>query len=256
MKQATSRQLRKVSLEDKYTLEQSRAYMTGVEALVRLPMLQHQRDTARGLNTAGFVSGYRGSPLGGVDQAMWQAEHYLKHHKIHFQPGINEDLAATAVWGSQQTNLFSGARYDGVFSLWYGKGPGVDRSMDVLKHANAFGTSRFGGVLAVAGDDHACKSSTLPHQSEHMFIGASIPILAPANVQEVLDLGIYGWELSRYCGCWVGFKAITENMDSAISADINPGRVNIQIPESFNLPTGGVHCALARPPYGARKTAQ
>ena len=241
MKQATSQRLRKVSLEDKYTLERSRAYMTGIEALVRLPMLQHQRDAARGLNTAGFISGYRGSPLGGVDQAMWQAEHYLKHHQIHFQPGINEDLAATAVWGSQQTNLFSGARYDGVFGLWYGKGPGVDRSMDVLKHANAFGTSRFGGVLAVAGDDHACKSSTLPHQSEHMFIGASIPILAPANVQEVLDLGIYGWELSRYCGCWVGFKAITENMDSAISADINPGRLSIQIPETFNLPTDGVH---------------
>jgi indolepyruvate ferredoxin oxidoreductase len=123
MKQTASQQLRKVSLEDKYTLEQSRAYMTGVEALVRLPMLQHQRDAARGLNTAGFVSGYRGSPLGGVDQAMWQADHYLKHHQIHFQPGINEDLAATAVWGSQQTNLFSGARYDGVFGLWYGKGP-------------------------------------------------------------------------------------------------------------------------------------
>ena len=161
MKQAPSQRLRAVSLEDKYTLEQSRAYMTGVEALVRLPMLQQQRDATRGLNTAGFVSGYRGSPLGGVDQAMWQAEHYLKDHQIHFQPGINEDLAATAVWGSQQTNLFSGARYDGVFGLWYGKGPGVDRSMDVLKHANAFGTSRFGGVLAVAGDDHACKSSTL-----------------------------------------------------------------------------------------------
>jgi hypothetical protein len=140
MKQAASQHIRKISLEDKYTLEQSRAYMTGVEALVRLPMLQHQRDVARGLNTAGFVSGYRGSPLGGVDQAMWQADHYLKHHQIHFQPGINEDLAATAVWGSQQTNLFSGARYDGVFGLWYGKGPGVDRSMDVLKHANAFGT--------------------------------------------------------------------------------------------------------------------
>ena len=180
-------------------------------------------------------------------------KHYLKRHQIHFQPGINEDLAATAVWGSQQTNLFSGARYDGVFGLWYGKGPGVDRSMDVLKHANAFGTSRFGGVLAVAGDDHACKSSTLPHQSEHMFIGASIPVLAPADVQEVLDLGIYGWELSRYCGCWVGFKAITENMDSAISADINPGRVSIQIPETFNLPTDGVHARWPDSPMEQEK---
>ena len=139
--------------------------MTGIEALVRLPMLQRKRDVKRGLNTAGFVSGYRGSPLGGVDQAMWKASAYLDAHQIHFQPGVNEDLAATSVWGSQQTNLFEGARFDGVFGMWYGKGPGVDRSMDVIKHANAFGTSRYGGVLAVAGDDHACKSSTLPHQS-------------------------------------------------------------------------------------------
>jgi indolepyruvate ferredoxin oxidoreductase len=233
--------LRDVSLDDKYTHDKARAYMTGIEALVRLPMLQHQRDQARGLNTAGFVSGYRGSPLGGVDQAMWKAKKFLEPHNIHFQPGLNEDLAATAVWGSQQTNLFEGARYDGVFGMWYGKGPGVDRSMDVIKHANAFGTSKYGGVLAVAGDDHACKSSTLPHQSEHMFIGASVPVLAPANVQEVLDLGIYGWELSRYSGCWVALKAITENMDSAISADIDAERLEIVIPEDFELPTDGVH---------------
>ncbi len=233
--------LRDVSLNDKYTHDHARAYMTGIEALVRLPMLQQQRDRARGLNTAGFVSGYRGSPLGGVDQAMWKAGKYLDAHNIHFQPGLNEDLAATAVWGSQQTNLFEGARYDGVFGMWYGKGPGVDRSMDVIKHANAFGTSKFGGVLAVAGDDHACKSSTLPHQSEHMFIGASVPVLAPANVQEVLDLGIFGWELSRYSGCWVALKAITENMDSAISADIDSERLNIVIPDEFQLPADGVH---------------
>jgi indolepyruvate ferredoxin oxidoreductase len=219
--------LRKVSLNDKYTHDHDTAYMTGIEALVRLPILQRQRDSKRGINTAGFVSGYRGSPLGAVDQAMWNATEYLKAHHIHFQPGVNEDLAATSVWGSQQTNLFAGARFDGVFGLWYGKGPGVDRSMDVIKHANAFGTSRYGGVLAVAGDDHACKSSTLPHQSEHMFMGASVPVLAPANVQEVLDLGIFGWELSRYSGCWVGLKAITENMDSAISADIDSDRIEI-----------------------------
>ncbi len=233
--------LRKVSLDDKYALDATRAYMTGIEALVRLPMLQHQRDLERGLNTAGFVSGYRGSPLGGVDQAMWAASKFLNEHNIKFQPGVNEDLAATAVWGSQQVNLFEGAKYDGVFGMWYGKGPGVDRSMDVIRHANAFGTSRYGGVLAVAGDDHAAKSSTLPHQSEHMFIGASIPVLNPANVQEVLDLGIYGWELSRYCGAWVALKAITENMDSAISAEIDPDRVNIVIPEDFVLPEEGVH---------------
>ena len=233
--------LRKVSLDDKYALDTTRAYMTGIEALVRLPILQHQRDLERGLNTAGFISGYRGSPLGGVDQAMWKAQTYLDHHDIKFQPGINEDLAATAVWGSQQVNLFEGAKFDGVFGMWYGKGPGVDRSMDVIKHANAFGTSKYGGVLAVAGDDHAAKSSTLPHQSEHMFISASIPVLNPANVQEVLDLGIFGWELSRYCGAWVAMKAITENMDSAISAEVDPGRVEIIIPEDFVLPDDGVH---------------
>ena len=233
--------LRKVSLDDKYTHDHDTAYMTGIEALVRLPILQRQRDSKRGLNTAGFVSGYRGSPLGGVDQAMWKAAPYLDAHHIHFQPGVNEDLAATSVWGSQQTTLFAGARFDGVFGMWYGKGPGVDRSMDVIKHANAFGTSRYGGVLAVAGDDHACKSSTLPHQSEHMFMGASVPVLAPANVQEVLDLGIFGWELSRYSGCWVGLKAITENMDSAISADIDSDRIEIVIPEEFELPPDGVH---------------
>src|SRR6056297_2091622 len=236
-----SKTMRKVSLDDKYALDAPRAYMTGIEALVRLPMLQRQRDHRAGLNTAGFVSGYRGSPLGGVDQAMWKAATYLERDNILFQPGINEDLAATAVWGSQQTTLFKGAKYDGVFSMWYGKGPGVDRSMDVIKHANAFGTSRYGGVLAVAGDDHACKSSTLPHQSEHMFIGASVPVLSPANVQEVLDLGIFGWELSRYSGCWVGLKAITENMDSAISADLDPNRIQIHIPEEFQLPADGVH---------------
>ena len=240
MTQASSL-LRQVSLDDKYVLDATRAYMTGIEALVRLPMLQHQRDLSRGLNTAAFISGYRGSPLGGIDQAMWKARPFLEEHNIHFQPGVNEELAATAVWGSQQTNLFGKAKYDGVFAMWYGKGPGVDRSMDAMRHANAFGTSRYGGVLAVAGDDHACKSSTLPHQSEHMFIGVSMPVLNPANVQEVLDLGMYGWELSRYSGCWVGLKAITENMDSAISAEIDPRRIDIVIPEDFNLPKDGVH---------------
>lgn len=236
-----STSMRAVSLDDKYALDTTRAYMTGIEALVRLPILQHQRDIDRGLNTAGFISGYRGSPLGGVDQAMWKAKSFLDAHDIHFQPGVNEDLAATAVWGSQQVNLFDGGRHDGVFGMWYGKGPGVDRSMDVIKHANAAGTSKYGGVLAVAGDDHAAKSSTLPHQSEHMFIGASIPVLNPANVQEVLDLGIFGWELSRYCGAWVALKAITENMDSAISAEIDPNRVEITIPDQFVLPADGLH---------------
>ncbi len=229
------------SLEDKYALDAARAYMTGIEALVRLPMLQRQRDAERGLDTAGFISGYRGSPLGGLDQALWKAQPWLDRHRIVFRPAVNEDLAATAVWGSQQVGLFEGARHDGVFAMWYGKGPGVDRSMDVIRHANAFGVARHGGVLAVAGDDHAAKSSTLPHQSEHLFIGASIPVLNPAGVQEVLDLGVCGWELSRYCGTWVALKAITDNMDSSISAEIDPGRVHIRHPEDFELPADGVH---------------
>ena len=233
--------LQPVSLDDKYALDQGRAYLTGIEALVRLPIMQHQRDLARGLNTAAFISGYRGSPVGSLDQAMWKAKTWLDRHNIHFNPGVNEELAATSVWGSQQTNLFAGAKYDGVFGMWYGKGPGADRSLDALKHANASGTSPHGGVLAVAGDDHAAKSSTLPHQSEHVFIAASIPVLNPANVQEVLDLGIQGWELSRYSGCWVALKAITDNMDSAISAEIDPSRIDIVIPEDFELPEGGVH---------------
>ena len=239
---------KKISLDDKFALDATRAYMTGIDALVRLPMLQHQRDTMVGLNTAGFISGYRGSPLGTVDQTLWKAKRFLDKHNITFQPGVNEDLAATSVWGSQQVNLFPGAQYDGVFGMWYGKGPGVDRSMDVIKHANAFGVSKYGGVLAIAGDDHASKSSTLPHQSDHMFMGASIPVLCPSNVQEVLDLGIFGWELSRYCGSWVSLKAITENMDSAISAEVDPSRVNIIIPNDFEMPEQGVHGRLHSTP--------
>ena len=230
-----------ISLEDKYSFSKERAYITGIEALVRLPLLQHKRDQDAGLNTAGFISGYRGSPLGTYDQSLSRAKAHLQQHNIVFQPGVNEELAATAVWGSQQVNLFQGAKYDGVFGLWYGKGPGVDRSMDVIKHANAFGTSKYGGVIAVAGDDHACKSSTIAHQSEHMFIGASVPVLNPANVQEVLDLSIYGWELSRFSGCWVALKAITENMDSAVSADINYQRIQINQPTDFTPPVEGMN---------------
>jgi indolepyruvate ferredoxin oxidoreductase len=230
-----------ISLDDKYRLDSTVAYLSGIEALVRLPILQHQRDRERGLNTAGFISGYRGSPLGGLDQTLWKARPFLDRHNIKFLPAINEDLGATAVWGSQQVNIFEGAKYDGVFAMWYGKGPGLDRSMDAIKHANMFGTSRYGGVLAIAGDDHAARSSSLPHQSDHMFIAASMPVLNPANVQEVLDLGIYGWELSRYCGCWVGFKAVTDTMDSAISAQIDPHRIEIVIPTDFELPADGVH---------------
>ncbi len=229
------------SLEDKYCLEGGRAYMTGTQALVRLPMLQRQRDQRNGHNTAGYISGYRGSPLGGFDKALWQAQAHLKDNHVHFQPGVNEDLAATSVWGSQQVNRFPDANCDGVFAMWYGKGPGVDRSGDVFKHANAAGTSPLGGVLAIAGDDHNCKSSTLPHQSEYAFIDAMMPILSPSGVQEILDMGILGWALSRYCGSWVGFKTIAEIVDSSISALIDPDRIRIQIPDDFDLPEEGLH---------------
>ena len=246
----------KVSLDDKYSLDKGKAFMTGIEALVRLPILQHQRDLEQGLNTACFISGYRGSPIGGLDQALWRAKQFTEAHNIHFLPGVNEDLAMTSVWGSQQVGLFPGAKYDGVFGMWYGKGPGLDRSMDVLKHANAFGTSPHGGVLAVVGDDHACKSSTLPHQSDHMFIGATAPVLNPTGVQEVLDLGIFGWELSRYSGCWVGLKAITENMDAAISAEIDPGRVSVVIPDDYELPADGVHTRWPDTPMAQEERLQ
>ncbi|MBK8908588.1 MAG: indolepyruvate ferredoxin oxidoreductase family protein [Rhodospirillales bacterium] len=229
------------TLDDKYTLESGQIFLTGIQALVRLPILQRKRDEAAGLNTAGFISGYRGSPLGGLDQAIWSAKRFLEPHHIRFQPGVNEDLAATAVWGSQQLNLFPRARYDGVFAMWYGKGPGVDRTGDVFKHANNAGTSRFGGVLAIAGDDHACKSSTLPSQCEYSFMDAMMPVLHPANVQEILDLGIYGWELSRFSGCWIGFKTIAENVDTSASVSVDTGGPNIVIPEDFVMPEGALN---------------
>jgi len=236
-----------ISLNDKYAKEKTRAYLTGVEALVRLPILQHQRDIAAGLNTAGYVSGYRGSPLGTVDLSMWKAKTWLDNHEILFKPGVNEDLAATAVWGTQQIHAVPGPKKDGVFGMWYGKGPGVDRSMDAIKHANLYGTSQHGGVLAVAGDDHACKSSSSAHQSEHMFIGAGIPILNPANVQEVLDYGIHAWSLSRFSGCWVALKAVTETMDSSMSVEIDPDRVQVQIPDDVIEPEGGLHARVGVP---------
>ena len=218
-----------------------RKFLSGIQALAQLPILQRQRDLAAGRDTAGFVSGYRGSPIGGLDQTLWEDKARLEAHRIKFQPGLNEDLAATAVWGSQQVNLFEGATYDGVFALWYGKGPGVDRSMDVLKHANAAGTSRWGGVLAVAGDDHAARSSTLPHQSEHMFASAMIPVLNPSNVQEYIDFGLHGWAMSRYSGCWVALKATADTVESAANVSLDPFRVQCVIPEDFVLPPGGLN---------------
>ncbi len=232
--------LRDVSLDDKYQLDAGRVYLTGVQALVRLLMLQRQRDALAGLNTAGFVSGYRGSPLGALDLSLWKAQKFLDRAHIRFQPGLNEDLAATSIWGSQQVNLYPGALYDGVFAMWYGKGPGVDRCGDVFKHANHAGTSRHGGVLVLAGDDHGAKSSTLPHQSDHMFSAAMIPVLYPSSVQEILDLGLHGWAMSRYSGCWVGFKCVADTVESSASVDVDPSRTKIVVPADFPLPPDGV----------------
>jgi indolepyruvate ferredoxin oxidoreductase len=230
-----------VTLEDKYTLASGRVFLTGTQALVRLAMIQRERDLAAGLNTAGFISGYRGSPLGGFDQALWKARDHLKSHHIEFQPGVNEELAATAVWGSQQVGLFEGAKYDGVYAMWYGKGPGVDRSGDVFKHANAAGTAKNGGVLLLAGDDHACKSSTLPHQSEHAFDAAMIPVLYPTGVQEIIEMGLHGFAMSRYSGCYVAFKVVSETVDSSASIQIDPDNPRIVLPEDFAMPEGGVN---------------
>ena len=230
-----------VTLDDKYALEQGQVYLTGTQALVRLPMMQRQRDAAAGLNTACFVSGYRGSPLGGLDQALWSAHPILERNHIRFQPAINEELGATSVWGSQQVGLFSRAKFDGVFALWYGKGPGVDRSGDALKHGNAAGSAAHGGVLLLAGDDHTCKSSTLPHQSEYAFMDAAIPVLNPSGVQEILDLGLYGWAMSRYSGCWIAFKTIAETVDSSASVEVGPERISLAMPEDFEMPLGGLN---------------
>ena len=233
--------LAKASLDDKYTAERGRVFMTGTQALLRLMMMQRARDRANGLNTAGFVSGYRGSPLGGLDQTLWRARKHLETHHIVFQPGVNEDLAATAIWGTQQVGMFPGAKYDGVFGMWYGKGPGVDRCGDVFKHANAAGTSKNGGVLVLAGDDHAAKSSTLPHQSEHIFKACCIPVLNPANVQEYLDLGLHGYAMSRYSGCWVGFKCVTDVVESGSSVIVDLDRVQVRLPQDFAPPPGGLN---------------
>src|SRR5580704_17305409 len=229
-----------VTLDDKFLLEDGRVFITGVQALIRVLLDRRRLDVREGLNTAGFLSGYRGSPLGGLDQQAHRAAQHLKAHDIVFKEGLNEDLAATAVWGSQQANLFPGARYDGVFGMWYGKAPGVDRTGDAFKHANFAGTWPKGGVLAVAGDDHACKSSTLPSQSEFAFQDFEMPVLAPADVQEVLDYGLLGYALSRYSGLWVGLIALADTMDSGATIDVSLDRHDHRLPEGFVLPPGGL----------------
>lgn len=233
-------QYREVTLQDKYILRQGSAFMSGIQALVRLPLEQRYRDAQKRLNTGGFISGYRGSPLGGYDMQLQAANNLLLEQKIHFWPGLNEDLGATAVWGSQQLGLFDGAKLDGVFGIWYGKAPGVDRTGDVFKHANFAGTSHLGGALAIAGDDHLCKSSTLPSQSEFAFIDAEIPILSPCSIQDVLDFGLYGIEMSRFCGSWVALIALADTMDSSGVVDVSLDRLQIKVPD-FSFPQDGVH---------------
>ncbi len=230
------------TLDDKYRLEHGRVFLTGVQALTRLPMLQHLRDRAAGLNTAGFVSGYRGSPIGGLDTALHAAEAFLAAHDVRFRPAVNEDLAATAIWGTQQLHLMPGQpKCDGIYAMWYGKGPGVDRCGDVFKHANYAGTSAHGGVLVVAGDDHAARSSAVAHQSEHIFSACAMPVLAPAGVQEILDFGLHGWAMSRWCGCWVAMKLAADIVECSGSAEIDAQRVRVRLPEDFELPADGVH---------------
>ena len=230
-----------VALDDKYTLQSGRVYITGTQALVRLPIMQHLRDRAAGITTGCYISGYRGSPLGGFDQQLWAAGKHLTAHNIVFQPGVNEDLAATACWGTQQAHFDGDNKYDGVYAIWYGKGPGVDRTGDAFRHGNLAGSAALGGVICLMGDDHTCESSTTAHQSEFAMVDAMMPILNPAGVQELLDYGLYGWALSRYSGCWVGLKCMKDTIDASASVNVDPRRVSIVVPTDFKMPQGGLN---------------
>jgi len=230
-----------ISLDQKYTQASGHVFLTGIQALVRLPMAQIRRDRAAGLKTAGFVTGYRGSPLGGYDQQLIAARKHLEQYDIKFQPGVNEDLAATAIWGSQQLNLSPGSAYDGVVGIWYGKGPGVDRCGDVFRHANAAGSAKNGGVLCLAGDDHGAKSSTVPHQSDHAFISALMPYLYPSSIHEMIEMGLLGIAMSRYSGCWVGMKVITETVETTAEIDLTDEMKPFVTPADFEMPPGGLN---------------
>ena len=229
-----------VSLDDKYVKDKGYVYLTGLQALVRSPLVQRRRDKAAGLNTAGYITGYRGSPLSAYDRELLIAQKHLDADGVTFEPGLNEDLAATALWGTQQVSLFGKPKYDGVFGLWYGKNPGLDRSGDPFKHANYAGSAKLGGVITVVGDDHAAKSSTVCNQSEYTFMTHNMPVLSPGDVQDVHDFALYGWELSRYSGCWIGFKVEPNNMDRTQTVSVDPERVQIKMPTDFDMPTGGL----------------
>ena len=228
------------TLDSRYTASEGWVYMTGTQALVRLPIQQRLRDAAAGLNTGGYISGYRGSPLGRYDIELWRAATQLKQHNIVFRPGLNEDLAATAIWGAQQLNNFPGATVDGVFGIWYGKGPGVDRSADALRHANFTGASPKGGVLALAGDDHGAKSSTAVNFSDTLFIAVGMPVLYPSNTQELLDFGLHGIAMSRFSGCWVGMKVVTDVAEGGGTVYVGADRPEIVLPQRSAVPPGGL----------------
>ena len=225
-------------LSDRYEQTQGRVFLTGIQALVRLPLDLARLDRQNGLHTAGFISGYRGSPLGGYDQELWHQQALLQQHSIRFQPGLNEDLAAAMVWGTQQAQAFPGSRHDGVFGLWYGKGPGLDRSADALRHANAYGTTQRGGVLACVGDDHTAQSSVFPHQSDHIFEAVMMPTLSPASIEEYLTLGLAGYAMSRFCGLWAGFKTVTEVVESGRTLTL-PEAPHFILPTDLDIPPHG-----------------
>src|SRR5688572_10824136 len=241
-------QLADVRLDDKYTLQSGRVYLTGIQALTRLLIMQRLRDAAAGLDTAGFVSGFQGSPLNNMDKTLWEAHDLLQAHHIHFQPGQNEELAVMGVWGSQQVTLDQHARYQGVFGMWYGKWAGLARSGDALLHGNSAGASRCGGVLLVCGDDHMARSSTVATQSETMLMSPMIPVLVPCGVQEYLDLGIHAYAMSRYSGSWLGFKALDDTVECSASVSVDPARVDVRLPEDFRLPPGGLGIRLPDQP--------
>ncbi|MEX0328816.1 MAG: indolepyruvate ferredoxin oxidoreductase family protein [Ruegeria sp.] len=238
----------KVSLNDRFDLSKSPVLMNGTQALVRLMLMQKARDKNAGLNTAGLVTGYRGSPLGAVDQQMTRAQKQLTESDVTFQFGLNEDLAATALWGSQQAGLRGDGKYDGVFGLWYGKGPGVDRSGDVMRHANMAGTAKHGGVLMAMGDDHTGESSTVLHQSEWSLVDMYMPVVSPAGVQEILDYGVYGFALSRFAGVWVGLKTMKDTIEVTSVVDGSIDRMNVVTPE-FDMPEGGLNIRLGDTPH-------
>src|SRR3982075_3132704 len=239
--------LKRVDLGDKYDLTQTSVFATGYQALVRMCLRQKERDRRAGLNTAGYVTGYRGSPLGTLDLQFIRAQRALDKYDVLFQAGVNEDIAATSLWGSQQAELRGEGKFDGVFGLWYGKGPGVDRTGDVFRHANFAGTSKHGGGLALMGDDHTAESSTTAHQSEYHFVDVMMPILNPAGVQEFLDYGLIGWAMSRYCGTWVALKCMHETVESTAVVDGSLDRVKIVIPDDFEMPPGGLNIRLNDP---------